>query len=58
MALVAKTNIELDEFLHESPTTVIYPPETVEEQPVQNPTQTIEQKRQTRYHKAIAKIRQ
>ena len=26
MALVAKTNIELDELLQERPTTVIYPP--------------------------------
>ena len=27
MALVAKTNIELDELLQERPTTVIYPPQ-------------------------------
>ena len=55
MALVAKTNIELDELLQERPTTVIYPPEPVEEQPVQNPTQTMERERLTRYNQAIAK---
>ena len=38
MALVAKTNIELDELLQERPTEIIYPTEPVEEQPVQNPT--------------------
>ena len=31
------------------------PPEPVEEQPVHNPTQTMERERQTRYHQAIAK---
>ena len=36
MALVAKTNIELDDLLREKPTTTIYPPEPVEKQPVQN----------------------
>ena len=55
MALVAKTNIELDERLQERPTTVIYPPEPVEEQPFQNTTQTMEQERMTRYNRAIAK---
>ena len=57
LALVAKTNIKLDELLQERPTQVIYPspPEPVEEQPVQNPTQSMEKKRQTRYHQAIAK---
>ena len=55
MALVAKSNIELDELLQERPTTVIYPPEPVEEQPVQNPTQTMERERLTRYNQAIAK---
>ena len=55
MALVAKTNIELDELLQERPNTVIYPPEPVEEQPVQNPTQTMERERLTRYNQAIAK---
>ena len=55
MTLVAKTNHELDEILQERPTAVMYPPEPVEEQPVQNPTQTMERERQTRYHQAIAK---
>ena len=57
MALVANTNIELDELLQERSTTVIYPPppEPVEEQPVHNPTQTMERERQTRYNQAIAK---
>ena len=55
MALVAKINIELDELLQERPTTVIYPPEPVDEQPVQNPTQTMERERLTRYNQAIAK---
>ena len=55
MALVARTNIELDELLQERPTQVIYPPEPVEEQPVQNPTQSVERERQTTYHQAIAK---
>ena len=55
MALVAKTNIELDELLREKPTTVIYPPEPVEEQPVNNPTQTMERERLTRYSQAVAK---
>ena len=54
MALVAKTNIELDELLREKPTTVIYPPEPVEEQPVNNPTQTLERERLTRYSQAVA----
>ena len=48
MALVPKTNIELDELLTEKPTTVIYPPEPVEEQPVNNPTQTMERERDSR----------
>ena len=55
MALVPKTNIELDDLLREKPTTIIYPPELVEEQPVQNPTQTMERERLTRYNQAIAK---
>ena len=60
MALVAKTNIELDELLQERPTAVIYPPppthpEPVEEQPVQNTTQTMETERMTRYNQAMAK---
>ena len=55
VALVAKTNIELDELLIEKPTTVIYPPELVEEQPVNNPTQTMERERLTRYSQAVAK---
>ena len=60
MALVANTNIELDELLQERPTSVIYPPppptpEMVEEQPVQNPTQTRERERMTRYNRAVAK---
>ena len=57
MALVAKTNIELDEFLREKPTTVIYPPEPVEEQPVNNPTQTMERETLTRYSQAVAKLK-
>ena len=55
MALVAKTNIELDDLLREKPTTIIYLPEPVEEQPVQNPTQTMEREMLTRYNQAIAK---
>ena len=55
MALVAKTNIELDELLQERPTTVIFPPEPVEEQPVQNTTQTMKRERMTRDKQAIAK---
>ena len=55
MAIVAKTNIELDDLLREKPTTVIYPPEPVEEQPVQNPIQTMESERLTRYNQAVAK---
>ena len=47
MALVAKTNIELDELLQKRPTAVIYSPEPVEEQPVQNPTQIMERERMT-----------
>ena len=55
MALVAKTNIELDEILKEKPTTIIYLPEPVEEQPVNNPAQTMERERLTRYSQAVAK---
>ena len=60
MALVAKTELdELNELLQERPTTVIYPPppppEPVEEQPVHNPTQTMEGEQMTRYHQTIAK---
>ena len=55
MALVAKTNIELDELLREKPTTIIYPPEPLEEQPVNKPTQTMERERLTRYSQAVAK---
>ena len=55
MALVAKTNIELDELLREKPTTIIFPPETVEEQPVNNPTQTMERERLTRYSQEVVK---
>ena len=50
-----KTNIELDDLLREKPTTIIYPPEPVEEKPVQNPTQTMERERLTRYNQAVAK---
>ena len=55
MALVAKTTIEIGELLREKPTTVIYPSEPVEEQPVNNPTQTMERERLTRYNQAVAK---
>ena len=55
MAPAAKTNIEIDDLLREKPTTVIYPPEPVEEQPVHNPTQTMERERLTRYNQAVAK---
>ena len=55
MALVAKTKIELDALLREKPTTLTYPPEPVEEQPVQNSTQTMERERLTRYNQAKAK---
>ena len=55
MALVAKTNIEFDDLLREKPTTVIYPPEPVDEQPVHNSTQTMERERLTRYNQAVAK---
>ena len=47
--------MELDELLREKPTTVVYPPEPVEEQPVNNPTQTMERERLTRYSQAVAK---
>ena len=58
MTLVAKTNIELDELLQERPTTTFTPPpEPVEEQPVQSPTQTMERELMTRYHQAIAKVK-
>ena len=55
MALVAKTNIELDELLREKPITIVYPPEPVKEQPVNNPTQKMERVRLTRYSQAVAK---
>ena len=55
ITLVAKTNNELDELLQERPTQIIYPPELLEDQPVQNPTRAMERERQTRYHQAIAK---
>ena len=55
MTLVAKTNIELDDILRGKPTTVIYPPEPVVEQPVHNPTQTMDRERLTRYNQAVAK---
>ena len=55
MSLVAKTNIELEKLHQERPTLVIYPPEPVGEQAVQNPTQSMERERQTRYLQAIAK---
>ena len=55
MALVTKTNIDLDELLREKPTTIVYPPEPVEDQPVNNPTQTVERERLTRYGQAVAK---
>ena len=55
IAVVANTNFELDELFQERPTAVIYAPEPVEEQPVQNLTQTMERERQKRYHRAIAR---
>ena len=47
MALVAKTNIEPDHYLRDKPTTVIYTPGPVEEQPVNRPTQTMVRQRET-----------
>ena len=55
MTLVAKTNIKLDDLLREKPTTIIYRPEPGGEQPVQNPTQTMEREKLTRYNQAVAK---
>ena len=58
MALVAKTNIELDELPQERPTTVIYPPPPRTGRGTtrtKNPRQTMERERMTRYHKEIAK---
>ena len=55
MAIVAKTNIQVEDLLREKPTAVIYPPEPAEEPPVNNPTQTMEQERLTRYHQALTK---
>ena len=57
MALVAETNIELDDLLREKPTIVTYPPEAVEEQSVHSPTQTNERERLTRYNQAVAKCK-
>ena len=55
MAIVAKTNIQVEDLLREKPTSVTYPPEPAEEPPVNNPTQTMERERLTRYHQAITK---
>ena len=55
MAIVAMTNIHVEDLLREKPTAVIYPPEPAEEPPVNNPTQTMERERLTRYHQAITK---
>ena len=55
MAIVAKTNIQVEDLLREKPTSVIYSPEPAEEPPVNNPTQTMERERLTRYHQAITK---
>ena len=53
--IVAKTNVQLEDLLREKTTTVIYPPEPVEEAPVTNPTQTMERERLRRYHQAITR---
>ena len=42
MAIIAKPNIELDDLVGEILTTVIYPPEPAEEQPVNNTRQIME----------------
>ena len=56
MALVAKTNMEPDDLLRGKPTTVIYPNEPYEEQqPTNNPTQTMESETLTRYHQTVSK---
>ena len=55
MAIVAKTNIQVEDLLREKPTSVTYPHEPAEEPPVNNPTQTMERERLTRYHQAITK---
>ena len=55
LAIVAKTNIQLEDLLREEPTAVTYPPEPVEEAPVHNPTQTMERERLTRYNQAVTK---
>ena len=55
MAIVAKTNIQVEDLLREKPTSVTYPPEPAEEPPVNNPTQTMERERLKRYHQAITK---
>ena len=55
MAIVAMTNIEVEDLMGEKPTSVIYPPEPAEEPPVNNGTQTMERERLTRYHPAITK---
>ena len=55
VSFVAKTNIELDDLLREKPMTVIHSPEHVEEQPIHNPTQTLERQILTRYNQASAK---
>ena len=55
MALIAKINIEQNVLLREIPATVTHPPEPAVEQPVHNPTQTMERERLTRYNQALAK---
>ena len=57
MALVAKTNIELDELLQERPKTVFYtpPPEPVEEQHRTESNRNNGRRTNDEVHQAIAK---
>ena len=57
MAIVAKTNIQVEDLLREIPTAIIYPPEPAKKLPVNNPTQTMERERLSRYHQAITKLK-
>ena len=57
MAIVKKTNIQLEDLLREKPTSVIFTPEPAEEPTINNPTQTMERERLTRYHQAITKLK-
>ena len=55
LAVVAKTNIQLEDLLREKLAAFIYPSEPVEEAPVHNPTQTMEREGLTRYNQAVTK---